>query len=171
MERGFYYADSLAMEGYNMALSIKPDYVPALDNRGALLARQGKYEQALVDLNHALKIKPEYIAAYPNRALVFYELGQNENALKDCYTYLKYKPQSHDTYNSISIAYQKLGRYDESIVALNKAIEINPQPIYFLNRSYSWNALGKMDEARKDALFAKQNGLNVPAGYAARLGI
>ena len=163
--------DSLAMEGYNMSLSIKPDYAPALDNRGALLARQGKFKQALVDLNHALQINPDYLSAYPNRALVFYELGQIDSSLKDCYTYLKYKPLAHDIYNSISICYQKAGKYNESIDAINKAIKIDPQPIYFLNRSFSWNALGKMDEAKKDALYARQNGVEVPPSFAARLGI
>lgn len=163
--------DSLAMEGYNAALSIKPDYVPAFDNRGALYARQGKYDLALKDLNRAIELQPDYISAYPNRGLVLYELGEYEKSIADCYTYIKYKPMADDMYNAASISYQMLKQYDKALEAMNKAIQLKPLAVYFLNRSYIWNAMGKMAEAKNDALTARQNGAQLPPSYAAMLGI
>jgi predicted O-linked N-acetylglucosamine transferase (SPINDLY family) len=52
-----------AIEAYNKALGIKPDYVNAYYNIGIALQKQNKLEEATEAFNKALKIKPDYADA------------------------------------------------------------------------------------------------------------
>ena len=53
-----------AVEAYNKALSIKPDYAEAYNNMGNALKEQGKLDDAVEAYNKALSIKPDYAEAY-----------------------------------------------------------------------------------------------------------
>ena len=53
-----------AIEAYNKALAIKPDYAEAYYNMGVALKEQGKLEEAIEAYNKALAIKPDYAEAY-----------------------------------------------------------------------------------------------------------
>ena len=55
-----------AIEAYNKALAIKPDYAEAYYNMGIALQDQGKLEEAIEAYNKALAIKPDYAEAYYN---------------------------------------------------------------------------------------------------------
>ena len=59
-----------AIEAYNKALAIKPDYAEAYSNIGVALADQGKLEEAIEAYNKALAIKPDYAEAYSNMVLL-----------------------------------------------------------------------------------------------------
>lgn len=173
--RGNIYSEArnfeLALKDYNKALAIKPDYPPALDNRGALYGMNGKIDLALNDFNRVIAVDPGYKSAYPNRATAFLDAGKYEEAIKDFNTYLTFKPNDVDILNSVGVAYQRLKKYDKAIEIYNRIISIRPNPVFYLNRSYSWNAMGKTDEARKDAMTAKQGGAQVPDSYLQYLGV
>ncbi len=49
-----------AIDSYNKALAIKPDYAEAYNNMGIALQEQGKLEEAIEAYNKALAIKPDY---------------------------------------------------------------------------------------------------------------
>ena len=53
-----------AIEAYNKALAIKPDYAEAYNNMGNALKEQGKLEEAIEAYNKALAIKPDYAEAH-----------------------------------------------------------------------------------------------------------
>ena len=55
-----------AIEAYNKALSIKPDYADAYNNMGNALKEQGKLEEAIEAYNKAISIKPDYAEAHYN---------------------------------------------------------------------------------------------------------
>ena len=173
--RGNIYFDmnkmDLAYADYKKALSLKPDYYPALDNMGAQYAMRGQYDSALKYLSRALEIKPDYKHAYRNRGLTYMQLNRNEEAIKDFKKVLEYEPESADMYNSIGICYRVMGKYQEAIPSINRAIELDPQPPYFMNRSYAYFGLKNMDQAKADALKAKQGGVQIEANYARSLGI
>ena len=52
-----------AIDAYNKALSIKPDYAEAFNNMGIALKEQGKLEEAIASYNKALSLKPDYAEA------------------------------------------------------------------------------------------------------------
>ena len=51
----------------------------------------------------------------------------------------------------------------------NKAININPQASYILNRSICYYKLGNIDKAKEDALRASQGGAVIPDNYKSLL--
>ncbi len=160
-----------ALKDYNSALAIKPDYIFAYANRGSLYGSMGKFELAINDLTIVIKRDPNYKSAYPNRGTAYLEFGKYNEAIADYNKFLEFKPNDVDILNMIGVCYQYLKKYDESLQVFNKVIALNPKPIYYLNRSYSWRGLGKLEEARKDVLTAKQGGVEVPVAYAQFLGL
>ena len=161
---------------YQKALGLKADYYPALDNMAAMFAVIGRYDSSLVYDSLALKIKPDYAVAYRNSGFTHLQLRMYEKAIYDFEKYLQYSSDSEldaraDAYSDIGISYQGLGKYQESLAPINKAIEMTGSPVYFLNRSYSYNGLKNMEQARADALTAKQKGIKIPDDYARTLGI
>jgi tetratricopeptide (TPR) repeat protein len=173
--RGNIYFNSkkldLAYQDYKKALSIQPDYYSALDNLGALLAMRGQYDSALIYLNRALSIKPDYVSSYRNRALTFMELKRYNEAINDFESFLKYQPDDPDIYNAIGVCYRMNGKYAESLTVINKALAIKQDPHFYLNRSYCYVGLKNIEQAKKDALMAKQGGVELDPTYAKELSI
>ena len=73
--------------------------------------------------------------------------------------------------NSIGECYQALNQNDTAISVFNKVILIRPEANFYLNRSISWYALGNINEARKDAIKARESGGVLSESYAKTLGI
>ena len=165
----------LAIKDYKKALSLKPDYHPSLDNLGAQYAKMGQFDSAFKYSTLAINVKPEYKPAYSNRALTLMELKRYDEAIKDWEKFLQFEPGAFDIYNIIGSCYQQMGKYQESVASITRAIESAPSnakdPAFYLNRAISYNALKKTDEARQDALKAKQGGVALPADLAKSLGM
>ena len=175
MNRGNVYMDlqkiNLAYADYKKALSIKPDYPEALDNIGALYGMRGQYDSSLNYLNRVVTIKPDYKSAYKNRGMTYYSMKNYEAAIKNFEKFLEYEPGAAATQNTIGVCYQSMGKLQEAIAAYSKAIELSPEPLFYLNRSYVYNTLKNVEQARKDALIARQGGIQIANEYAASLGI
>ena len=58
----------LALEDFNRAVELFPEYPVAYNNRGNLLLAVGQYREATKDFDRALVLAPGYAAAYSNRA-------------------------------------------------------------------------------------------------------
>ena len=67
-----------ALDNYNKALDLKPNYAKAYINRANLYAAQGLISEALADYDQAitigLKVKKDLAALYINRGLLFLTL-------------------------------------------------------------------------------------------------
>jgi len=81
-----------AIEAYNKALAINPNYANAYNNMGAILQDQGKLEEAIEAYNKALAIKPDYAEAYNNMGNALKEQGKLEEAIEAYNRALSIKP-------------------------------------------------------------------------------
>jgi len=160
-----------ALNDYNRALSLRPDYISAFENRGALYGSMGKPDLAIQDLNRVIEKNKANKSTYANRGTAFMDAGKYDEAIHDFNKFLELSPNSVDIMNSIGVCYQYQKKYNESLQVFNKMIVLDPKPVFYLNRSYSWRGLNNMDEARKDAMTAKQKGVKIPDSYAQYLGI
>ena len=115
-----------AIEAYNKALAIKPDYADAYNNMGVTLQDQGKLEEAIEAYNKALAIKPDYAEAYNNMGVTLKEQGKLEEAIEAYNKALAIKPDYADAYNNMGVALQDQGKLEEAIEAYNKALAIKP---------------------------------------------
>ena len=49
----------MALENYNKAIQLKPDYSSAYNNRAILYKAMGQQDKALADYNKAIQLKPD----------------------------------------------------------------------------------------------------------------
>ena len=115
-----------AIEAYNKALVIKPDYAEAYINLGSALKEQGKLEEAIEAYNKALAIKPGHAEAYYNMGITLQEQGKLEEAIEAYNKALAIKPDYAQAYNDMGNALQEQGKLEEAIEAYNKALAIKP---------------------------------------------
>ncbi|MEQ8173258.1 MAG: tetratricopeptide repeat protein, partial [Candidatus Eremiobacterota bacterium] len=73
-----------ALECYDKALGLKPDYDVAWNFKGEVLYKQGKHEEALSCFNEALKIDPAYKHAKKNRDELMKEVKINSQYGETC---------------------------------------------------------------------------------------
>lgn len=167
--RGNIYFDlaknTLALQDYNTCIQLEPDNANALANKGAILGKQGQLQEAQNLISEAIKIDPNYVSAYVNRAIIHGQMNQRILAKKDYHTTLKFQPKSHDIWNALAIEHQYLGEFDSSLIALNLAIELSPEGVYYMNRGISLRLMGEQSAANIDFNQASNLGVEVNPGY------
>ena len=72
-----------AIEDYNKAIALDPNYADAYYNRGVAYAKKGQYDRAIEDYNKAIALDPNYAKAYTNRGITYYKLGNMGRAISD----------------------------------------------------------------------------------------
>ena len=113
-----------AIECYNKALEIDPDYGDAWNNKGIVLDDLGRYEEAIECYNKALEIDPDNAYVWNNKGVSLYHLGRYEEAI-ECYNKaLEIDPNYGDAWFNKGNALSKLGRYEEAIECFNRALSI-----------------------------------------------
>ncbi len=77
-EQGHY---EKAIESYDKAIEIKPDYFQAWGNRGIALGKLEKYEEAILSFDKVTEIKPDNSYAWYNRGIALGKLEKYEEAI------------------------------------------------------------------------------------------
>jgi tetratricopeptide (TPR) repeat protein len=164
--------DELALRDFNRALSMKPDLYQTYNNMGSVYARKGDYETALKNYGKALEINPRYADSYLNRAILFTLNKESAAAQKDFDTYfgiIKDKAV-HKAYYWNGVNEQNQQQYAKAISSLTNAITLSPiSGSYYFTRSECYLANRDKPNALKDALKAKELGVNVTEEYLGRL--
>jgi tetratricopeptide (TPR) repeat protein len=70
----------VAVEKLNEALTFRPNFIPALVNKGNALNNLGKYNEAMECYDKAIKIDPNYADAWYNKGNALGNLGKQEDA-------------------------------------------------------------------------------------------
>ena len=84
----------LALEDYNRAVELFPEYPVAYNNRGNLLLSIGQLGEAMKDFDRALLLAPGYAAAYSNRGNAKLKLGKPAEAIADFTKAIELMPAS-----------------------------------------------------------------------------
>ncbi|HID19571.1 MAG TPA: tetratricopeptide repeat protein, partial [Methanophagales archaeon] len=84
-EKGIVFAMSgeyeKAIECFNKAIELDPNYARAYYNRGNAYYYLKQYERAIEDYNKTLELDPNYAYAYNNRGNAYSDLMQYERAI------------------------------------------------------------------------------------------
>jgi tetratricopeptide (TPR) repeat protein len=80
MELGRYQR---ALEDFNRATDLQPDYADTYSNRGMAYAKLGMYQNAIADLNEAIRLSPFYADYYARRAMVYLTQKNNQQGCAD----------------------------------------------------------------------------------------
>ena len=97
-DRGVAYArlgqTKLALDDFNRAVQLFPEYAAVYNNRGSLLLALNLPREAVRDFNRAVTLAPGYAAAYNNRAGALFRLGQHADAVRDFTKAIQLMPTS-----------------------------------------------------------------------------
>ncbi len=96
---------------WNQALRIFPDYVEALEHRGAARRMLGDLQGALTDVNDAINLHPDRIVAYWVRGDIYATQGKYELAIAD-YQYLA---QHHANQIPIALIHDSLAKWRDML--------------------------------------------------------
>ena len=130
-----YYENLKAINLYDKALKIKPDYAFAHNNRGVVLAELGRKEDSLTAYNTAIKINPNYADAYYNRGNLKTQNNKNEEALEDFNTAIKLNPKDAASFNNRGVVKRKLNYNVGALSDFSIAIRLDPDDITALAKS------------------------------------
>jgi tetratricopeptide (TPR) repeat protein len=116
-----------AIQCYDAALEIKPEYFDAWFWKGNALVKLERHKDAIQCYDAALEIKPEYAFVWYSKGQSLYILGDGEEAIR-CYDKaLEINSEDAIVWCFKGIALYTLKRYEEAIRCFDAALEIKPE--------------------------------------------
>ncbi len=103
-----------ALNDYNQALAIKPDYAAAYVGRGNVYKEQRNSPLAIADFGKAIELKPDDPAAYYSRGLIYQAMNDHRSALDDLTVAVNYRPDASDPHYARGVSYMALNEYKKA---------------------------------------------------------
>lgn len=139
----------LAIDDFNRAAQLFPEYAAIYNNRGNLLLALGYPEEAIKDFNRAILLAPGYAAALSNRAGAFAKVGQNDQAIRDYTAAVQLMPQTAAPLAGRGRVHLAAGRPHAAIRDFSRAVTADPR----FAAAYRSRAEAKLDIVRlQDAI-------------------
>ena len=137
-----------AIQHYNKAIELKPDFHLAYNNRGIAYGKKGDFDSAIKDFNKAIELNPNLAEAYNNSGLVYEKKGEIDTAIHNHNKAIELNPNDAGAYNNRGVTYGKKGDFDSAIKDFNKAIELNSNDAEaYNNRGLAYLQKGEIDTA------------------------
>ena len=93
-----------AIQNYQRAIQLKPDYTDAYDGLGNVFSAQQKYDQAIANYQHALQITPADGDAHEHLAETYWQQGNPQAAIIQWNQALQLQPDSPNVLNNFAWA-------------------------------------------------------------------
>ena len=137
-----------AVESYQKAIKIKPDYVDALYNIGNIFRQRNQLNDAINSYEKVIDIKPDFDEAQFNLGVSLQELGKINDAIDHYEKALITNPKNAGVRANLGFIFQNLGQLNDAIEEYDQALEVNPLDSNVLNNlGTCFRALGHMNEA------------------------
>jgi tetratricopeptide (TPR) repeat protein len=162
----------LALEDYNRAVELFPEYPVAYNNRGNLLVSLGQLSEAIKDFDRALVLAPGYAAAYSNRANAKLKLGKPEEAIVDFTKAIELLPGSAPPLSGRGLALLAIEKPHAAIRDFSRAVNADARfASAYRNRAEARVAVGQREQAIEDlsraiAFDVNNTELYIVRGYA-----
>jgi tetratricopeptide (TPR) repeat protein len=115
-----------AIEHYQQALRIRPNYAEADNNLGLALMQLGRNTEAIEHFQHAVKVSPDFDEPYNNLGLALSNAGRQNEAIEAYKIALERRPEDSVALNNLGIALAVAGRPSEAIEPLERAVRQKP---------------------------------------------
>lgn len=115
-----------AVEAFDMALKIDPEYENAYWGRGVARAMQGRLDQAITDYDKALELNSCHAWAYYNRGCAWRDKGNYDRAIDDFTRHLEIRPRDAEAYNKRAYAWASKGDLEKALADGKKACILKP---------------------------------------------
>ncbi len=111
-----------AIDALGRAISIKPDYLIAINNRGIAYAVQDDHGRAIQDFDKVIQLKPGDATAYNNRAVSYGKMGHFKKALNDYQKGLSLNPKDEAIMYNLACTYALMKNDQKACEWLKKAV-------------------------------------------------
>jgi tetratricopeptide (TPR) repeat protein len=126
-----------ALEDFNAAIEINPEYSNAYINRSTIYLERGETEKALQDYNRYMELFHPYDAksnilnlqlseSLGHRGVIYLKLGQYEKALNDFNAAIELDKVNLENYYKRALTYMQLREYDKAIQDFNLCHQSDP---------------------------------------------
>ncbi|GAB1542590.1 hypothetical protein NUACC21_52640 [Scytonema sp. NUACC21] len=139
-----------AVEAFDKAIQIKPDFYQAWYARGRAQRLQGRHKPALESFNTATAYNPTYDPAWRELGDTLFALNRYEEARQSLEKVVELKPDEFMAYRGLCNVLGELGNYSKAIEACNRAIKINSQPLQYILRGEIHLNMGDTQQAIQD---------------------
>ncbi len=127
---------------------LRQDTANSHNNRGMLLLKQGKLDEAIAEFRIAIDSSEDFAIAYINIARANLRKGDLEAAVASLDAYLKRRPRSKDAENLLGNVRMEQGRLDEAEAHFRKALRYEPNYTEARNSlGLLYDRVGKTEEA------------------------
>ncbi|MCO6179948.1 hypothetical protein [Ciceribacter sp. RN22] len=97
-----------ALDFLDQAITLKPDFVGAWNQRATLHYTMNNYSKAMSDIEHVLAIEPRHFGALAGMAAILAERGREEMSLKAWERYLEIYPTDREAQDLVTKLSEKL---------------------------------------------------------------
>jgi tetratricopeptide (TPR) repeat protein len=137
-----------AIQNYEQAVQLNPDYAEAYNDLGVALASQGRLPEAIEKYEQAFRIKPDYVKAYYNLGNALTRRGELAEAIQNYERAIQLEPDYADAYANLGTVLARQGKWPESIQHFERALQLKPEyPNAYYNLGLVLAAQGKLTEA------------------------
>jgi tetratricopeptide (TPR) repeat protein/peroxiredoxin len=139
-----------AVEHFEKALQLSPDYLIALENLGNAYRQLKQWEDARKTLEHAVAVGPQDPEANYSLGMAFAQLNDVNRAYEYLQRALKFRPDYPEALNNLGILYLRTQRRDQAVASFKECIRVAPAfDQSYLNLARVYAIEGQTDEARK----------------------
>ncbi|MFA7677808.1 MAG: tetratricopeptide repeat protein [Candidatus Omnitrophota bacterium] len=137
-----------AIEEFNKAANLNPDFFEAYNSTGFCYIQLGRYEEAIKFFEKALEINPDYVQAYDNIGVTYSFMKQFQKAISYYQKALYINPEFLSSYNNLGATYMFSQQYPEAIESYKKVIELDEfNPDAYYNMGIAYYQLGQPQQA------------------------
>src|SRR5262245_17394121 len=145
----------LTLSEWTDVLQKNPDYAGGYAERGAILYKEGRLDNALYDFNKALKLDPNNVKALYWRGWLQLSRRKFREAAADFQRAASVESRNPETCYGAALAFHRLADYESAAKALDQALARNPDHAKSINlrgrvrvaRGEYEAALGDLDRA------------------------
>jgi len=144
-----------AIEQFQKAVEIYPNYTVAQNNLGNTLAHIGQLDAAIAQYQKALEINPTDAGGHFNLGVAFSQKGRLDEAIAQYEKALEINPNYAEAHANLGNALLQYGQLDEAIDQYQMALKINPKfalahanlGVAFMRKAQIADAIAEFQEA------------------------
>lgn len=142
-----------------------PNNPAALVQTGLIEARRGRLSFAESAFSWALELDAKAVGAFVGLAQTARRRGRDKAALDYLKQAVAAVPTHPDAWYQTAVQYRLMRQWDKALEAVNKAVALNPLPVFLAEQGVILEALGHKDEAFSSYRRATDSDLNFANGW------
>lgn len=137
-----------AIDQYQEALRLKPDYALAHINLGTALSQKNEADAAIDQYQEALRLNPNFALAHYDLGVALEKKNRIDAAVSQFQQAIRSNPDDPKAHNNLGTDLAREGQTDAAVHEFQAALQINPNyALAHINLGKAWAQQGQLDMA------------------------